>query len=314
MMQIVRYWLFFQIIGAVCVSAVHAQIPVLPADSLIVAFKKLTRNTPWELKKTIDISFDTFHPQGFARVGDFLFLSSVEVIERTQKYDNHDGRYDRSIGLGKGHLFKMDMQGQLLDRTEIGRDSVYHPGGIDYDGEFVWAPVAEYRPNSSSIVYRVDPVTMAAEEVFSVPDHIGGLIHDIENDQLFGVSWGSRRFYRWNFASKGKVDGNALGPVNNPSHYIDYQDCQYAGRGMAICSGVASYLREGTPLVRMGGIELVDIENGIPIHQIPFPFKTDLGLPMTQNPMWIEYEKGILRLYLMPEDNESRLYIYESNL
>ena len=35
---------------------------------------------------------------------------------------------------------------------------MYHPGGIDYDGRHIWVPVAEYRPNSRSIIYRV-PVT-----------------------------------------------------------------------------------------------------------------------------------------------------------
>ena len=34
---------------------------------------------------------------------------------------------------------------------------MYHPGGIDYDGRHIWVSVAEYRPNSRSIVYRIDP-------------------------------------------------------------------------------------------------------------------------------------------------------------
>ena len=47
---------------------------------------------------------------------------------------------------------------------------MYHPGGIDYDGDDIWVPVAEYRPNSRSIVYRVDPETMKATEVFRFAD------------------------------------------------------------------------------------------------------------------------------------------------
>jgi hypothetical protein len=58
-------------------------------------------------------------------------------------------------------------------------------------------PVAEYRPNSRSIVYRVDPATMKADEVFRFPDHIGGIVRNTDDNTLHGVSWGSRRFYRW---------------------------------------------------------------------------------------------------------------------
>jgi hypothetical protein len=52
--------------------------------------------------------------------------------------------------------------------------------------------VAEYRPNSQSIIYRVDPETMKAEEMFRFKDHIGGLVRDTEDNSLHGVSWGSR--------------------------------------------------------------------------------------------------------------------------
>ena len=58
-------------------------------------------------------------------------------------------------------------------------------------------PVAEYRPDSRSIVYRVDPETMTASEVFRVADHIGAIVHNTDDGTLRGVSWGSRRFYRW---------------------------------------------------------------------------------------------------------------------
>ncbi len=46
-----------------------------------------------------------------------------------------------------------------------GDGAMFHPGGIDFDGQFIWVPVGEYRPDSRSIVYRVDPVTMAATGV-----------------------------------------------------------------------------------------------------------------------------------------------------
>ena len=92
------------------------------------------------------------------------------------------------------------MQGNLIADLRIGEGTIYHPGGIDYDGRHLWVPVAEYRPNSRSIIYRVDPVTMKAEEMFRFPDYIGAIVHDTDDHSLHGVSWGSRRFYRWTLA------------------------------------------------------------------------------------------------------------------
>ena len=82
---------------------------------------------------------------------------------------------------------------------------MYHPGGIDYDGKHIWVSVAEYRPNSRTVVYRVDPESMKATEVFRFPDHIGGILHNTDDKTLHGVSWGSRRFYKWTLGADGKV-------------------------------------------------------------------------------------------------------------
>ena len=101
-------------------------------------------------------------------------------------------------------------------------------------------------------------------------------------------------------------------PKRNPSHYIDYQDCQYAGRSHAICSGLSTYRKADGTRFALGGIELVDLNKEQPVHLIPFAFWTERGLAMTQNPMAIELDQGTLRLHLMPEDNKSKLYIFET--
>ena len=41
---------------------------------------------------------------------------------------------------------------------------------------------------------------------------------------------------------------------------------------------------------------------------------TDSGLPMTQNPSWVEPTGAGLRAYFMPEDEKSTLYIYEAEI
>lgn len=253
----------------------------------------LTRDSSWTLVASVPIAFRTFHPQGMVKIGETLFVSSVDVI-------------DRDAGKGVGHLFKIDMAGDLLADLRLGEGAIYHPGGIDYDGTHIWVPVAEYRPDSRSIVYRVDPASMKAAEVFRVADHIGAIVHNTDGHTLHGVSWGSRRFYRWT------LTGGASTRTLNTSHYLDYQDCKYAGGRRMLCTGVTELRqsRDAAPF-RLGGIDLVSLEDGRPLHQVPVPLWTAGGLNMTHNPVWIEPGTVGLRAYFMPDDDRSTLYIYD---
>jgi hypothetical protein len=275
----------------------------------------LTRESSWTFVSSVPVKFQTFHPQGMVRVGDALFVSSVEVSVRTKRFAEPVGGYDRDTGEGVGHLFKMDLQGNLVAALRIGEGSVYHPGGIDYDGASIWVPVAEYRPNSRSIVYRVDPVTMKAVEVFRVADHIGALVHDTTSRTLHGVSWGSRRFYRWFIDAAGRVSASTASeksPTLNPSHYVDYQDCKYAGRNRMVCTGVTEIRQPGdTRPFRLGGLDLISLRDNRPLHQVPVLLWTSTGLDMTHNPVWLEPSSSGLRAYFMPDDDRSTLYVYE---
>ena len=129
------------------VAAAIAWPPRSADPTSIVAERvmKLTRALDVDARsRRCRCAFRTFHPQGMVKIGETLFVSSVEVI-------------DRDAGKGVGHLFKIDMAGALVADLRLGEGAIYHPGGIDYDGTSIWVPVAEYRPDSRSIVYRVDP-------------------------------------------------------------------------------------------------------------------------------------------------------------
>lgn len=281
--------------------------------------RMLTRVSAWRLVKAIPVQFRTHHPQGMVKIGHSIFVSSVEVKVPTRRYPEPVGPHDRDPGAGTGHLFKMDVNGRLLQSLELGEGSIYHPGGIDFDGRWIWVSVAEYRPNSRSIVYRVDPERLRAVEVFRFADHLGAIIHDTRERALHAVSWGSRRFYRWRVDADGTVaaagDPASQLRTPNPSHYVDYQDCKYAGEQRMLCSGVTELRpRPDAPPFRFGGLDLVSLTDGRPLHQVPVPLWTDSGLAMTQNPMWMEpNESGGLRVYFMPEDDKSTLYVYEVN-
>lgn len=275
----------------------------------------LTRESTWRQVASIPVSFDTHHPQGMVKIGDEFFFSSVEIRRRTRRLSQPSGGYDRDTGEGVGHLFKIDHSGKLLFDLRLGQGTIYHPGGIDYDGTHIWVPVAEYRPNSRSIVYKVDPRTMRATEVLRFADHIGAIVHNTDDRTLHGVSWGSRRFYRWTLDVGGRVVNAATPPgqlaTPNRSHYVDYQDCKYAGRRRMLCTGVAEIRADGRPPVRLGGLDLVDLQDGRPLHQVPVLLWTAGGLDMTHNPVWTEATASGLRAYFMPEDDRSTIYVYD---
>jgi hypothetical protein len=177
------------------IVGIAAAVPAFADELVLERVTALSRGSKWQPAGAVEIGFPTHHPQGMVRIGDHFFVSSVEIVTPTQRFPEPVDGYDRDTGVGKGHLFKLDASGRLVGSVELGEGTIYHPGGIDFDGTSIWVPVAEYRPNSQSIVYRVDPDTLQATEAFRFKDHIGGIVHDTDANVLHGVSWGSRRFY-----------------------------------------------------------------------------------------------------------------------
>jgi uncharacterized protein DUF6454 len=301
--------------AAMLLVELHAQERLVAAARLRLAERviALTRDSSWRRISAVTASFRTFHPQGMVKIDETLFVSAVEVRVPTRRLTRSPEGYDRDAGEGVGHLFKMDLAGRLLAEITLGQGSIYHPGGIDYDGRSIWIPVAEYRPNSRSIVYRVDPATMKTAEVLRVADHIGAVAYDTDDHALHGVSWGSRRFYRWLVEGDERIMAGELPqPTLNVSHYVDYQDCKYAGAHRMLCTGVTELRQapEARPF-RLGGIELVDLRNGRPIHQVPMLLWTTDGLDLTHNPVWLEATATGIRGYFMPDDERSTLYVYD---
>jgi Family of unknown function (DUF6454) len=275
-----------------------------PANGLAERVGRLARDSAWRSVSSIPVAFPTHHPQGMVKVGDTFFVSSVEVRVPTVRFETPVDGFDRDTGQGVGHLFKMT-------RT------MYHPGGIDYDGRHIWVSVAEYRPNSRSIVYRIDPESMKAVEVFRYLDHLGGIVHNTDDHTLHAVSWGSRRFYRWTLDRNDRVTNATVPPETlrrlNPSHYVDYQDCKYVGGRRMLCSGVTEIRpSRGAAPFRLGGLDLIDLRDGRPLHQVPVLLWTPGGLDMTHNPAWFEPAGTGIRAYFMPEDNASTIYVYET--
>lgn len=306
--------------GWAWIVVISLVVPQADARSVVAErVMKLTRDAAWKPVTSIPVDFPTYHPQGMVKIGDTFYVTSVEIKVPTRRFPKPVDGYDRDPGQGIGHLFKIDKAGKLLADLPLGEGTMYHPGGIDFDGTSIWVPVAEYRPNSRSIIYRVDPVRMQATEVFRFADHIGALVRNTDENTLHGVSWGSRRFYRWTLDNQGRGTNADVPPdklrMTNISYYVDYQDCKYAGGRRMLCSGVTELRqRPDAAPFRLGGLDLVDLSGGQPLHQVPVLLWTADGLDMTHNPVWIEPTSTGLRGYFMPEDNTSSIYIYDVDL
>jgi Family of unknown function (DUF6454) len=288
-----------------------------PPTAVAERVMTLTRDTDWTPVASVAVRFPTHHPQGMVKIGETFYVSSVEVKVAPRRFPQVTDGFDRDAGAGTGHLFKIDKHGNLLVDLPLGEGTMYHPGGIDYDGVNIWVPVAEYRPNSRALVYRVNPERMEATEVLRFGDHLGAIVHDTDDHTLHGVSWGSRRFYRWTLDRNGRITNAETAPQKlatlNSSHYLDYQDCKYAGRARMLCSGVTEFRAAGAVQpFRLGGLDLIDLRDGRPLHQVPVTLWTDAGLDMTHNPSWFESTATGLRAYFMPEDNRSTIYVYEA--
>lgn len=284
-------------------------------EALVAAFDKVDRNTTWTKTDTIALSFPTYHPQSMEVVGNRIFMTSVQVIEAPQKYATPVDGYDRTPGKGIGHLFVMDRQGHLLKDITLGEGNMYHPGGLDFDGHSLYLPVAQYRPNSSAIVYKVDPTTYAVTKLFTVGDHIGGVVYDRKTRHLIGQSWGSRRFYDWT------LEGKQKGFWLNENHFTDYQDCEYVEFRKTLCSGVTGLPAQpgASTGYELGGFTMIDLADRHRItHEVPLQLWSPAGHVITRNPTDLDADGNHLTLYAAPDDEGegpgTQILIYEADV
>jgi hypothetical protein len=273
--------------------------------------KELTRATDWQLVERVPLAFDAHHPEGIAKVGDRFVLSTVEVIEPTQRYPAPQDGTDRTPGSGRGWLIEFDAQGNKLREVRVDDGHwIYHPGGLDFDGRRLWSAVAEYRPNRPSIIYSISPRTLRPRVEFRVPDHIGGIVHDTRRDRIVGLNWGSRTAYEWTDS------GQEVDATSNPSHYVDYQDCKYLEEGSPrmLCGGIAELTHPGVEKYELGGIGVVRLPGMRPEAEVPFQRYTPQNHVATRNAIDVEALGERLRLYLVADDDDSELLVYEADL
>ncbi|MEV8150201.1 DUF6454 family protein [Arthrobacter sp. NPDC080073] len=255
----------------------------------------LDRGSRFELVKEIPLDFPTHHPQGMAFAKGLTFLSSVEILEAPRPAADPALR---TPGRGSGHVFVLGPDGGLLRDIPVGEGTVYHPGGIDFDGDHVWVSVAEYRAASRSIVYTIDPDTFEVRERFRVDDHIGWILRDPGLDLVFGGSWGSRQLFTWD------TEGRLMDQWENPGHFVDYQDAQLLGPGLLLCSGISLLPRAHGTALELGGLALVEPLRQRIAWDVPISVFSGAGHVITRNPVTVTADESGLFIHAAPDDGD----------
>ncbi|HEY8983216.1 MAG TPA: DUF6454 family protein [Streptomyces sp.] len=261
------------------------------------AITRLSRSTQWQTVDRVPLDFVCHHPQGLESVGDTFFLSSVEILEETRPLDPSDGGPDRTAGQGRGHLYELTRTGGLLRHWDLGEGTVYHASGLTFDGAGLWIPVAEYRPHSRSIMYRVNPRDGALSEEFRYPDHLGGVSYDPGSGNLHAITWGGRRVLVL------EQDGTLIRETPVNSHFIDFQDCVQVHDGLVSWTGVAEYPLPSGGTFGLGGVSVLNMTTGDIVFEAPVTALSPTGRVVTFNATDFEVDGDVLRMYALPDDS-----------
>jgi len=214
-----------------------------------------------ELIHQVPLRFATYHVQGLDLTDQFYYLTSVDTDQK------------------RGWLFKIDRQDtRLISKLELTDSTLIHPGGIQFDGRYLWIPNAEYSRFSRTMIYGIDENSLEILKSFPVDDHIGAIASDGKN-RLYGVNWDALQFYTWDFS------GQRRNKIDSPTR-VAYQDIKYFA-GNLLCSGH----KDGDSV-----IDVIDPENWRLVKRINLPrdaWKTNL----TREGMTFDGN-----LYFVPDD------------
>jgi hypothetical protein len=244
-------------------NKISERVPEDALDSLLKA-------RDLELIHEVPLRFDTYHVQGLDVTERFYFVTSVD---RKQN---------------RGWLFKVNRKNaELHSKMELTDGTLIHPGGIQFDGRYLWVPNAEYKRDSRTMICGVDPDSLEIRRSFSVDDHIGAIASDGRN-LVYGVNWDALNFYTWDF------EGHLKQKVDSPTS-MAYQDIKYFA-GKLLCSG------------HKGGnsaIDIIDPESWTLTKRIDLPRD---GWKKTLSSEGMAYNGN---LYFLPDDGpDSKIMIF----
>jgi len=178
--------------------------------------KTLLTTTKVEFRHAVPLKFDTYHVQGLEVTEQSFFVTSVDKESK------------------RGWLFKINRKAaNPVVKKDLTDSTLIHPGGLQFDGRFLWLPNAEYDRDGPSKILALDTCSLVIERSFQVDDHIGAVASD-GKDRLFGVNWDALQFHVWDF------EGNPLQTIDSPTS-MAYQDIKFVA-GRLLCNGHQAHL------------------------------------------------------------------------
>lgn len=232
---------------------------------------KTERLADFKLRATIDLKGETHHVQGLVTDGNRAWVTSVDRVARA----------------GRIQIFDLP-SGQMVRSKDIQEGDLFHPGGCSMDGKTIWIPLATYTREGPAVIQQRDADSLELISSFPVGDHIGCLA--VNGDQLIGGNWDARKLYFWDRT------GKLLMARNNPTG-IAIQDFKVKS-GHLICSGQTKG--------REDRIDWIDLASYTIDRRI-------LGGPTDRGAGFMREGMDLLpgALYLLPEDQPSRLFIFD---
>jgi len=224
---------------------------------------------------TLPLEGEMFHVQGLELDSRRVWVTSVDQTSH------------------KGYIHEFDRQtGKLRRRLELTDGTKYHPGGISISGGSIWVPVAELKPNSTSVLVEIDADSLRIRRKIQVADHLGCVA--ASGETLVAGNWDSQLLYIFDLRDMARAR-----TVSNPSP-TRYQDMKFvqgqlvAGGSLTLWSGAVDWIdwpsMKRSRTLRAGAIG--------PIRPL------GRGGPYTGEGMAIEGRD----LYVVPEDGPSRLF------
>lgn len=211
----------------------------------------------------LPLHFPAHHTQGLVVTDTAFFITAVDLWRR------------------RGWLFRVRRDtGRPTQRVDLTEAARIHPGGLSFDGRWLWVPNATYDRHGATRILALRPDDLRVAHSFVVPHHVSLVAADGQG-RLYGTDWNSKHFYVWDHA------GNLLERVASPTG-VAYQDCQVVAEHL-LCGGYRNPYR--------GMIDLIDPVRWRLVHRINAG-RTAAGLLLTREGLAFHDD----RLYLLPGD------------
>ena len=255
------------------------------------------------------------HPQGMEIDWDtgLLYITAVEIIE-----ERDEAR--RYCGKGRAHLFECNIEGETMRSVNLTseHEEEYHPSGMVLIDDTMYIALAQYLPETSATIIKFNVKDWTYEKLFRIQDHVGLVVPNLDEGELFLGTWGSRHYYCTDLM------GNIKSKHQNPcSDEMEHQDAQLMRGGMGTLSNIPadpeiprSY-REGTMMLATGvtaggmehfGLEIIDVTSWRIKASLRWPSAQHLtqgGWAPFANPtfLWIDSYDRVLALATPDEDH-----------